>query len=726
MSRLLVSLALVPAILAATANAAHAAEGKWTPDQVLEHGPRWLRAHGFELPLAKLWDARAGTGLLANVVQLPGCSGSFVSGDGLLVTNHHCVVSVLQQLSTPERNLVAEGFLAATRADERPAKAYRILVPRAFRDVTAEMTSAGARAGADDAARARAVEDEEKALVAACEARAATRCQLATFDGGVRFSLTEFEELDDVRLVWAPPGALGDFGGEVDNWSWPRHTADVALLRAWKDGAPYRPRHVFPVSARGVRPGDAVAVLGYPAVSWRTWLGDEVAERQERFFPAWRALHAEYVRVLEEEGARSGAAAIAAAQDLRSAQNRRKNAEGQLAGLARGRHLERRRAEEARVLAFARARPGLTDAVAARDALVALAAERLATWDRDFLLDAIAGPSAAAPYGQVSARALAWPVIVSRLAAEERRPPAERRAGFTDRDLARLREELAKDQQRFSPAADARLFEAWVRRALALPAGQRIAAVDAAFGGLDAGGVARRIRELSAGSRLVDAAARVEATREPPAALAARAAREDPLLALGLALDAERRALEARRDRRRGAELRLRPAWRRAVVAEAGRPVAHDANRSLRVTFGRVAGYAPREAVTFAPQTTLAGVVAKHTGEPPFDAPRWLLEAAREGSRSRFADPVLRGVPVNFLSDCDTTGGNSGSPTVDGRGRLVGVNFDRVWENVANDFGYDPAVARNVNTDARYMLWLLERQGAAPLLRELLDAPAGR
>ena len=192
------------------------------------------------------------------------------------------------------------------------------------------------------------------------------------------------------------------------------------------------------------------------------------------------------------------------------------------------------------------------------------------------------------------------------------------------------------------------------------------------------------------------------------------ARRKDPLVDLGFALDAERKALKDRRDAAAGAVLRLRPAWRKAVIAEAGRPVAPDANGTLRVTFGRVRGYSPREAVTMTPRTTLAGAVEKHTGEEPFDLPARVREAFASRRFGRWADPVLGQVPIGFLADCDTTGGNSGSPAIDGEGRLVGVNFDRVWENVANDFGYNPDVARNVSVDVRYLLWLLEEVEGPP------------
>jgi hypothetical protein len=178
-------------------------------------------------------------------------------------------------------------------------------------------------------------------------------------------------------------------------------------------------------------------------------------------------------------------------------------------------------------------------------------------------------------------------------------------------------------------------------------------------------------------------------------------ARRDPMLDLAFALEPELRAFQTATRTQDGAVARLRPAWRKAVIVQAGKPVAPDANSTLRVSFAHVKAYSPRDGVIYTPQTTLAGMLEKHTGEEPFAVPPQVLAAAGAVDAAK--------VPLNFLADADTTGGNSGSPVVNGRGELVGVNFDRVWENVANDFGYNPEVARNVNVDIRFFLWLLEK-----------------
>ncbi len=681
--------------------AAFGAEGKWTPQQVLQQGPAWVKSQGFGLPLHKLWDEKSQGGLLGNAVQLPGCSGSFVSKDGLLITNHHCVMSILQEHSTTEQNLARDGFLAKNQADERGSKSFRIQVPRRFVDVTQEVLAA-VPPNADDLARYKSMENTQKKLVAECEKQPGTRCTFAAFDGGLFFTLTEFTELTDVRMVYAPPGAVGDFGGEIDNWMWPRHSGDFALVRVYQEGKPYQPKYFFPLSKDGVTEGDAVAVLGYPGSSFRAQLADEMAERQQRWFPALQSLAAEWVSIMEEEGKKAPESAIATADDIRGLLNARKNSEGQLAGLQRGKIIEKQRASDEKVKAFAAKKPQFASALEAHAGLIELLAERTKTWDRDFLLD-MSGRGA---------RAIGWPLLIARRSVEAQRPDAEREPGFQDRDLDRLRERHERDQKRYSAQVDRRLFLSWVKRALALPKDQRSPSLDATFGSLkDDAAITKKISDLMTASKIFDLEQRKKMFEEAPDQLKAR---KDPLVELGLALDVERRALRDRRDAFSGRVLKLRPEWRKAVIAEAGRPVAPDANLTLRVSFGRVKGYSPKEAVLMTPHTTLGGMMAKHTGKEPFDVPQKIRDA--------YATGKFEQVPVDFLSDCDTTGGNSGSPMIDGKGRLVGVNFDRVWENVANDFGYNPDVARNVSADVRYLLWLLTAVDVAPELVAELTA----
>jgi hypothetical protein len=696
---------------------AFAVEGKWTPEQVLQHDPKWLRELGLEIPPQKLWTAE-GAGLLDAAVKIEGCTAGFISSQGLMITNHHCAFSILQQHSTPERDLITHGFLARTPAEELPGSGVRATIPHRMTDVTREVQAA-VPAGADDLARFRAIERKQKEMVAACEKAEHHRCQVAAFDGGLRYVLIDSLEFPDVRLVYAPPGAVGDYGGEIDNWSWPRHVGDFALLRVYAGpgGQPapkgeanvaYRPRHFFPVSPRGVEPDSFVMVAGYPGLTFRSYTEAEMRERAELFYPRRAELYRSWIDRMEAASKTDEAVRIALADRIKGLANQEKNSRGQVAGIRRGQILEKKTAAEKEILAWAAKRPEQREAVAAHDELARMIAERRRTWERNFLLSQMRfGP-----------KPLDLALTLARWAGEKAKPDLEREPDYQERNRERLGERLEREQKRLDAPTDAALLTDVFARFAALPEGSRVPAVESVIS-RDREAIRARVDDLLAHTKITDLAERKRMFDESEEQLRGR---HDPLLDLAFALDRELLTLKEQDDRFQGAVSRLRPRWQRAVIAHAGRPVAPDANGTLRVAFAHVKGYSPRDGAWMLPQTTVGGVVEKNTGESPFNAPAELLAAAPKTPASRWADPKLKDVPVDFLADADTTGGNSGSPVVNGRGELVGVNFDRVWENVANDFGYNPDVARNISVDVRYMLWLMQAlhgDAAGPLLEEM-------
>jgi hypothetical protein len=675
------------ALLACAAAPLLAEEGKWTPQQVLQLDPQWLRQQGLELPVSRLWDPRNGTGLLAATVSTGGCSAAFVSSSGLILTNHHCLFGIVQEHSRPGNDLITNGFLAKTRADELPGKTTRITVPHRFTDVTREVAAA-VPAAADDLARSRAVESKQKQLVATCEKTPGMRCSVAAFEGGLQYVLIEAFDLTDIRLVYAPPRAIGEFGGEPDNFRWPRHTGDFAMARAYKDGKPYQPEFFFPLSRTGVKPGDFIMVMGYPGRTIRALTAGEMANERDFRFGLRAELYGEYIRILEEHS-RNPQGSITLAASLKSLNNSHTNAEGQLAGLARGLILQKQQASDEAVVKWAATRSELAPSLAAKQELDRLAAEQRRTATRDFLFTIIPN----------SSLALKHATTLVRLAAERAKPDAEREPDCMARELPALHARLEREQLSFFQPADQAIFDAWVTRARKLAPAERIAALES-LGSIPA---------LYAATKVTNVAERLKMFEETTEQLRAR---KDPLLDFAFALEPELRTWQTATYRRDGAVARLRPEWRRAVIAHAGKPVAPDANGTLRVSFAHVKGYVPRDGVLYTPQTTLAGMLEKHTGQEPFAVPPAVMEAARRVDAAS--------IPLNFLADGDTTGGNSGSPVVNGRGELVGLNFDRPWENVANDFGYNPEVARNISVDVRFLIWLLrEVERADGLLAEL-------
>jgi hypothetical protein len=680
--------------LTAAVALARGEEGKWTPQQLLQFDAAWLKKQGLELPVSRLWDPARGTGLLAATISTGGCSAGFVTSTGLFLTNHHCLFGIVQEHSSPARDLITNGFIAGSREEELRGRVARITVPHRFTDVTKEVTAA-VPAGANDLVRSKAIETKQKSLIAACEKSDGMHCSVAAFDGGLQYVLIATIELTDIRLVYAPPRSIGEFGGETDNFRWPRHTGDFAIGRAYKDGKPYQPEFYFPIARTGVKAGDFLMVLGYPGRTIRSMTAAEMGNERDFRFKLRDEIYGEWIRAIEAKTKGSQQGAIALAATLKSLNNNHTNAQGQLAGLARGRILEKQRERDTLVSSWAGQHAGFAPSVEAKMDLDRLALRRRSVATRDFLFQIIKpGPLA-----------LYQATTLVRLAFERAKPDAERDPDYMNRELPALGSLLERQQKSFYRPADEAMLKVWMDRAWQLGAGERIKAVDSL---VPRDRISQSVAALYAGTKVTDPVERAKMFEETPAQLRAR---KDPMLDLAFALEPELRAWQAEAQTQEGAVARLRPLWRRAVIAYAGKPVAPDANSTLRVSFAHVKGYSPRDGVLYTPQTTLAGMIEKRADQEEFSIPSFVLDAAR------LAKPEE--IPLNFLADADTTGGNSGSPVINGRGELVGLNFDRVWENVANDFGYNPDVARNISVDIRFLTWLLETQKADFVLKEL-------
>lgn len=720
-------------VLSLLPRASDAAEGMWQPHELPSLGHE-LAAAGFDGDAADF--ARLDAHPMNAIVSLGGCSASFVSPDGLIATNHHCIDGTVQYHSTAERNLLREGFVARRRADELPGDPnLRVFVTDRIRDVTAEVHAAIGAAGDDGRAAFQAFEAATKALIAECEAEGAYRCDVASFHGGAAFRLVRQLEISDVRLVHAPPESIGAFGGEIDNWMWPRHTGDFAFLRAYVgwDGkpaahdprnVPFRPASWLRVATEGVSEGDFVMVVGYPGRTSRWRLADEFDDAVSWAMPtAIRENRALLERIARATEGRPDAA-LRYASVVGGLENTIKNFEGQLEAFARRGTAAAKRAEEAEFLAW------LADAGHEREradveALRALVAESRTRRARDYHVGLIVPLNA--PVGGRFNRegsVLAVAVDLHRLAINRERPEAEREPGYQTRDEPRIRARLEMFERRFDAAADRALLEHRIARYAALPAAERLPELDAWLGIAgdepDLAAVGPRLDALYADSRLFDRDARLAWLSRDRAAIEAS---DDPALRFAVAVLPGLERIEAEYRDAAGRELALRPATMRALIAwreSKGLKTHADANGTLRVTFGRVGGYRPRDGVEYLPFTTLAGVAAKATGEAPFDAPERQIERIRAGAGARWHGAGLGDVPVNFLADLDVTGGNSGSATLNARGELVGLIFDMTWDSVASNWRFDPAMTRSIHVDARYLGWVLsEVDGADALLEEL-------
>ncbi len=716
------TLLLLPILLLTTARAD---EGMWMPQQIPALAPR-LAALGFQ------GDPRAFADLtgqpMGAIISLGGCSASFVSPDGLVITNHHCAIGALQFNSTPERNLLKEGYLARSRAEELwNGPGSRAYVTVQVAEVTAEIT-ARLDAAPDDLARARLIEQRVKVRTAACE-KGGLRCTVASFFEGARWFEIGQLELQDLRLVFAPPSGVGNFGGETDNWMWPRHTGDFSMYRAYvapggkpapyaRENVPYRPAHWLTVSPQGASEGDFVIVAGYPGRTSRLQPARQVKEQLEWSYPRTVRRNTELLALLDGISKGSREAAIKVNPRVRGLANSMKKAKGVLEGAKRSGLLATRQANEQALLTWIAADPkrqAVYGEAVAR--LEALQLDREKTRERDAAFSALSAQSALLGAARTGVR----------LAAERGKPDVEREAEFQQRNGSRLREGMERLERSYDPAVDRAMLRYALAEAAALPAGQRIGPLDVAVGlaaEMDAAAAGKAMEgfldRLYAGTRLGDKAVRLALLERSPA----EAAPGDTFVALATALEPFDRQLHDADKTRAGARSRHAPVYAAALLERAGGLVAPDANSTLRVTYGTVKAVSPRDGVVYTAQTRLAGVLDKdRPGDGEFDLPapmRERLMATPDRSKHRFADRKLGDVPVDFLSTVDTTGGNSGSAVLDAQGRLCGLLFDGAWESVSSDLLFDPVSTRSIQVDSRYLLWYLTEVARADhLLAEL-------
>ena len=694
------------------------------PNQLPAHAAK-LKELGLAIDPAALADPTSG--VLSAVVSLGGCSASFVSADGLVATNHHCATGALQHNSTPAQNLLEQGFLARARTDEKNnGPQARMFVTRSVTDVTSKVLDGTAKL-ADDKARFKTIEKHQKELVAACEkGRAGLRCSVASFYEGAQHFLVEQLEIRDVRLVWAPPAGVGNFGGEIDNWRWPRHTGDVSLFRAYvgKDGqpadyspenVPYHAPHFLKIAKEPLRESDLVFVAGYPARTSTLKTHAEVTEAISWAYPRRQKMFEDYLARLALATQGDKEAEIRSTSYVRRFGNYLTNTKGQLEGLVKGGLAEDKARMEKELRAFVdgggqdrKAKYGTV-----LDEMAKEVEKNAAHRDADAELDELQLP-----------KLMAAAMTIVRMAEERGKADADRDPEFQARNWPRHEQALAALKNAYHRKVDVALLGLALERSVA--AGAKSAALGVVIGAGDTSKRPARIKPTVAalydGTTLAD-----EKTRETlfkTATLADLRKSADTLVQLAVKLRPLMIEAEGRHERMAGRMAVLKPKYIEAMRAQRKEPFAPDANSTLRITYGTVRGYKPTpDAPPYRPFTSLSEVVGKHKGAPPFDVPERLRVAQAAGRLGPYVDEALGDVPVDFLADLHITGGNSGSATLNAKGELVGLVFDGNYEAMASDWVFVPSLTRSIHVDIRYVLWLLDAVDHADAILEELGVP---
>jgi hypothetical protein len=705
---------VLPVVLLGVAANAAADEGQWQPHQLPQLKSE-LKRIGITMPAEKLADLSKHP--MSAIVSLGGCSASFVSPDGLVVTNHHCGYSAIQRNSTPEKNYIVNGFLAKTRAEELPGGPNTLVyvtekvenvTDRVLKDLGANLTGRQ---------RNEAISARVKALIAECESDKAYRCSVPAFHRGLEYYRIKQLMIRDVRLVYAPSDKIGNFGGDIDNYEWPRQTGDFSFLRAYvgPDGrpadpspnnVPYKSKDFLVVSAEGLKNGDPILLAGYPGRTSRYKLPSEIRFARDTDFPAKAATITADLAVIAEATRGNPAWDVRYASVAKGLNNVLKKTQGLMDGFARKDVAAIKDVQDAEFRAWY-ARNGNGTGIGSGPKLLA---DLDAVIAADMALSREEGAYAEATHSDLlkSAR------LLYRLAQEGQKPDAQREAGYQERDLSFIKARLTRLEQSFVPKVDQARYAAALNRYARIDTKLRPQGLDALVpspGSLDA---------LYMGTELADTNKRLAWIGKD---LAAFQTSNDPFIQLAVRLNEVATNLEERRKEVDGNLDRTIPQYMAAVIAykkSQGKPVYPDANSTLRVTFGTVSPYSPRDGLVKGPFTTVEGIVEKATDKDPFLVPAALTEAVKAKRYGVFKDPVLNTVPVNFLSSADTTGGNSGSAVMNKRGELVGLNFDSTYESITKDWYFDTAITRAIHVDIRYMLWVMkEVDHADNLLKEM-------
>lgn len=684
-----VALAIVAGVF--TPSAARADEGMWTYDAFPKD--RLRAAHGVQLDDAFLTRAR-----LASVRLARGCSASFVSPEGLVMTNHHCARTCIKDLSRAGQDLHHDGFFARTPAEEKRCPNVEANQLVEIADVTARV--AKATSGLADKAFNDALKAETARIEKECATADDLRCDVVTLYQGGKYHLYKYRRYQDVRLVFAPEHAIAFFGGDPDNFDFPRYDLDVTFLRVWKNGKPIATPEHFPWTRGNLREGAVTFVSGHPGRTSRLFTVAQLEYTRDVRLPELIARLSELRGLLTEFGNRGAEARRASQNDLFGVENSLKALKGRHQALLDKTFFAGKVAEEQALRSAIAKRPELAKAAGGAHAAI----ERALARQREIRKRLGHLEQGEGFGGELFAHAR----TLVRAPVEYARPNHERLTEYGDAARPQVMQALLNP----APiAADVEILKLTfsltkLREALSPddPIVRKVLGQDA-----PADLAARVVR----GTKLADPAARKQLFDGGAAAITAS---KDPMIALARLVDDDARAIrKLYEDEIEGPIKQSGEAIAKARFAIHGTDTYPDATFTLRLSYGTVKGWI-KDGVPVAPFTNLAGAFERATGRPPFGLPpSWLKAKAKLDLTT----------PFNFVSTNDIIGGNSGSPVFDVDGAVVGVIFDGNPPSLGGDYGFDPVNNRAISVDARAILHALERiYGAERLVRELRGAVA--
>ncbi|MBR1575725.1 MAG: S46 family peptidase [Bacteroidales bacterium] len=689
---------IVTALLLGIAPLLLADEGMWLPS-LIRGRIADMHAKGFKLTAEDIYSVNQASLKDAVLLFGGGCTGEVVSPEGLVLTNHHCGYYQIARHSSVEHDYLKDGFWAMARGEELPCPGLTVSFLERMEDVTAAVLQ-GVAGDAPAAWRDSVVLARSGDLVkAACARGAGLTASVEPLYYGNQYFLFVYKVYRDIRLVGAPPSSIGKFGGDTDNWMWPRHTGDFSIFRIYADASnepadysvtnvPYVPRRFFKISTAGVREGDFTFIYGNPGSTQEYITGEAVRWIGEVADPERIALRDLRLGIIKSYMARSQELRIRYSSRAATVANAWKKWQGESLGIRRMKTVAAKKAYEVRFAKWASASSyeGVVERI---DSLLRL--QEPYDFARFYYQEAVS---------QIELASFAASQVKI-LSEDPERAEASARSFFGQYSEEMDREMFLALMDRFNECVPEEFKPAYFKEQMDRY-GSVAAWADAFF------------------------AESVFADPEQAVALKKRdlkTLREDPAFRFASAFSSWYRKEVLPEYQRLSGEIKLlqRDYMRGQMMMGGDRDFYPDANLTLRVAYGHVEGYSPSDGVYYTPVSTLKGVIEKDNPDIfDYDIPQSLRDLYAKSLQEDPAGVGMGTVPVCFLATNHTTGGNSGSPVINADGDLIGINFDRVWEGTMSDIVYDPDYCRNISLDIRYLLFVVRELGHADhLLNEI-------
>jgi len=670
-----------------------------------------LKKAGLEIDQTDIFNPGK-VGLVDALVQVGGCTGSFVSPEGLIITNHHCAFGAVQLASTPENDYLTNGFVARERSQEIPAQGLTIRITDSYEDVSDRVLGAVANV-ADPVQRIELIQKTRQAIAQEAETiDPSIKAEVSEMFIGKSYVLFRYKTIQDVRLVYVPERSIGEFGGETDNWVWPRHTGDYSFLRAYvspdgspvgyaKENVPYVPKKHLKVNPKGVQEEDFAFILGYPGRTFRHRPAQYIEYQQRFLLPYISKLYDFQNNAMMEAGKTDKAVEISLATRIKRNANTMKNYQGKMKGLRTIRLVDSKRAEDAALAAFISKDAGLKKKYGTLlSDIDALYNQIFSDADREMWLGQIHNSTSLL---NVSRQLNAFKAAMSR---------SNDKPTFFQQNLPRLKQILGSVYGSYHFMADSIILNKMLADGFALPSSQAITALK------NISDPTEFANQTLAKTRLKNQKYVMNVLLKSPESLENYS---DPLLDFQFELQTQIDDQRPELDRREGVLNKLMGDYVAVKEQFQQKNFIPDANSTLRLTYGYIRGYSPVDATYVTPFTTIRGILEKGMlDNPEFDYPESIRTAWEAKNFGDYAMKELNDVPVNLLYNMDTTGGNSGSPIMNSKGELIGVNFDRAYDATINDFAWNESYSRSIGVDIRYVLWVADKiDNAQFLLNEM-------